>query len=88
MLACNEVTRLWASEEIRRAALGRRLAVRFHLLMCSHCSRYVQELRLIGAAVRDEFRRGPDRARMVKLELTVGKQLRAEVENRGPNPEA
>jgi predicted anti-sigma-YlaC factor YlaD len=52
MLACNEVTRLWASEEIRTAPLSRRLAVRFHLMMCEHCRRYVRELALIGAAAR------------------------------------
>ncbi len=52
MLACNEVTRLWASDAIRTAPLSRRLAVRFHLMMCEHCRRYVRELALIGAAAR------------------------------------
>lgn len=52
MLACNEVTRLWASEEIRTAPLSRRLAVRIHLMMCRHCRRYVRELAAIGAAAR------------------------------------
>ena len=52
MLACSEVTRLWATEEIRRAPLTRRLAVRLHLMMCRHCRRYVRELAMIGAAAR------------------------------------
>jgi len=52
MLRCNEVTRLCASEEIERAPLKTRLAVRLHLLMCEHCRRYVRELARIGEAVR------------------------------------
>ena len=52
MLACSEVTRLWATEEIRRAPLTRRLAVRMHLVMCRYCRRYVRELAMIGAAAR------------------------------------
>lgn len=56
MLACNEVTRLWASEEIRTAPLSRRLAVRFHLMLCEHCRRYVRELATIGSAARSRAR--------------------------------
>ena len=52
MLACKDVTRLWATEEIRRAPLMRKLAVRIHLLMCRHCRRYLRELAAIGAAAR------------------------------------
>lgn len=52
MLSCNEVTRLLSSEAVRTAPLGQRLAVRFHLLMCQHCRRYVRELAAIGRAAR------------------------------------
>lgn len=52
MLQCNEVTRLYASDDIGRASLRTRLAVRLHLLMCRWCSRYVRELSAIGAATR------------------------------------
>jgi hypothetical protein len=79
MLPCNEVTRLCASEELGRASVLRRLGVRFHLLMCTHCSRYVRELRLIGVAVRDEFRRLTlDRDQVDRLEAAIRRQLRAE----------
>lgn len=57
MLSCNEVARLCASEEIRRAPLAQRLAVRLHLLMCRHCRRYVRELSVIGVAAREAFDR-------------------------------
>lgn len=60
MLHCDEVTRLCASEDLRRAPLGKRLAVRFHLMMCRSCQRYVQELKAIGGAVRDLGRERSD----------------------------
>lgn len=52
MLRCREVVRLCASDDIGDARWRTRMAVRAHLLMCRHCSRYVRELRHIGAAVR------------------------------------
>ena len=84
MLSCSEVTRLCSSEELRRAPHIRRLAVRFHLLMCTHCRRYVRELRLIGAAARDEVPRLlPDRKRLEALELAIRERLRAEARDTG-----
>lgn len=59
MLACSEVTRLLATEEIRNAPLSRRLAVRLHLMICQHCRRYVRELAAIGAAARSLAGRVP-----------------------------
>jgi phosphate uptake regulator len=77
MPSCSEVSRLCASEELRRAPLLRQLAVRFHLLMCTHCRRYVRELRLIGAAAREEIRRVlPERGRLEALELAIRERLR------------
>lgn len=52
MLSCNEVTRLYASDEIRQTRFAERVAVWLHLLMCRYCRRYVQELLAIGAASR------------------------------------
>ncbi len=57
MLSCSDVTRLWASDEIRRTPLRTRLAWRLHLLMCRHCRRYVRELAAIGVAARKAFGR-------------------------------
>ena len=57
MLSCSDVTRLCASDEIRRTPLGTRLAWRLHLLMCRHCRRYVRELAAIGVAAREAFGR-------------------------------
>ena len=62
MLRCDEVTQLCASEDIRRAPLRRRIAVRIHLMMCSSCRRYVHEIGVIGRAVRALVRDAPDQA--------------------------
>jgi hypothetical protein len=59
MLRCNEVTRLYASEGLRRAPWRKRIAVRFHLMMCRSCQRYVKELTSIGDAVRGAAREDP-----------------------------
>lgn len=60
MLRCDEVTQLCASEEIRGASLGKRLAVRVHLMMCRSCRRYVEELEAMGRAVRRLARETPE----------------------------
>lgn len=52
MLRCNQVTQLTASDDVRTAPLWTRVTVRFHLMMCRSCRRYVQELAAIGDAVR------------------------------------
>jgi hypothetical protein len=53
MQRCKEVTRLYASDDIRSAPWRTRLGVRIHLMLCRHCRRYVRELGRIGEAVRD-----------------------------------
>ena len=60
MLRCNEVTRLYSTEEIRQASLRKRMAVRIHLMMCRSCQRYVRELRVIGETVRHVARAAPE----------------------------
>ncbi len=55
MLRCREVSRLYASGEIRDAPVRVRLGVWLHLKMCRHCRRYVRELARIGRSVRDLY---------------------------------
>ena len=97
MLSCNEVTRLCASEGIRRAPLARRLAVRLHLLMCRHCRRYVRELSAIGVAVREAFDRtlgtGVDSSALERRILTEAKRADGlpqggHVSTKGPRTQA
>ncbi len=60
MLACKEVTRIVAAEELDEAGWKRRLAIRLHLLMCRHCRRYAAQLRAIGKAAHSILGTGPE----------------------------
>ena len=57
---CREVTHLIASEEITRAGLFTRIALRMHLMMCSHCRRYSRQVGLMGAVARRLWGSGVD----------------------------
>jgi hypothetical protein len=59
MLRCDEVTRLYASDDLGRSSLQRRLSARLHLVMCDFCRRYVRELVAIGDAARAVARARP-----------------------------
>lgn len=52
MLTCRDVSRGLAADELRTGALGRRLAIRVHLLMCDRCRRFAREIRQLGTAMR------------------------------------
>jgi len=60
MISCEEVARIAASGELVESSMRRRLAVRFHLLMCGHCRRYVAQLGAIDAAARKRWGAGSD----------------------------
>jgi hypothetical protein len=52
MYRCSEVVRLISSDEYLSASPLKRLGIRLHLAMCRNCTRYVRQLRALGAAVR------------------------------------
>jgi hypothetical protein len=52
MLQCKEISNLIASDQLAEAGWMKRLEVRFHTLMCRHCSRYAEQLKKLGVAVR------------------------------------
>ena len=58
MIHCEEVARIVASGQLADSALGRRLGIRFHLLMCRHCRRFVAQLSAIDAAARKRWGAG------------------------------
>ena len=47
MLSCKDVTRLLSESMDRSLPLGKRVGVRFHLLICKFCARYERQLLLI-----------------------------------------
>ena len=75
MLACKEVTRIVAAEELDEAGWNRRLAVRLHLLMCRHCRRYAAQLRAVGKAARNIWgTRQADSEAIERLERAILKK--------------
>ena len=57
MMKCKELTRLVASDGLAEATWSKRMAVRFHLLMCRHCRLYTVQLKALGRAARSLFKR-------------------------------
>lgn len=55
--SCREVTRLGADALDRPFPFGQRLAVRFHVLICVWCRRYLRQIAFLRQAVRTH----PDR---------------------------
>jgi hypothetical protein len=55
---CREVARAVSSDQLSELSLGRRLLVRWHLLMCRDCKRYASQIDAIGSAMRRFAREG------------------------------
>ena len=53
MLSCREVVQILSSEEGH--GFSRRTQLRFHLMMCQHCSRYSAQLRMIAQGFKTLF---------------------------------
>ena len=71
MPTCREVVRLLASDELKDQPLARRLLTRAHLLMCDHCGRYAEELRVLTEVTREALRAPFDPRRLAELERAI-----------------
>ncbi len=63
MLKCNQVTRLVAAEEFQELGMLKKVEFRLHLMMCSHCQRYVNQIKSLGTGARkkaQELEANPD----------------------------
>lgn len=54
MLSCKDVVKIISTED--RPTWRRRLSVRFHLLICHHCSRYARHLEILKTGFNSLFR--------------------------------
>ena len=50
-LTCKEVTRLVLEGEDRRLSLGERLALRWHLLICAACPKFLRQVHFMRRAL-------------------------------------
>jgi len=78
MMSCREVTRIVASDELAEAPRARRLAIRFHHLICRYCRRYASQLRALGEAARKMWGPGSrDPDSISRLEHVLLDEIRA-----------
>jgi hypothetical protein len=47
MIRCKEVATLLSTDQVASQPVSRRIAVRFHLMMCRHCRRFARQLRML-----------------------------------------
>ena len=60
-LTCKEASRLLSEGEDRRLALGERVRLRLHLLVCDACANFSRQVETLRRAVRAlRERSGPD----------------------------
>ncbi len=52
MLSCKEISQLVSQSLDRPLPIGKRLAVRIHLMICKLCSRYQRQLHFLQQAAR------------------------------------
>lgn len=52
MLSCKEATRLMSAAQDRDLSLGERLSLRIHLMMCSGCLNYDQQIAFLREVCR------------------------------------
>ena len=52
MLNCRDTTRLLSEAQERSPGVRKRLALRMHLLMCSGCQNFADQLKLLRRAAR------------------------------------
>ncbi len=72
MLTCKETAKAMAQDELRTAPRWRRLALRLHLLMCSHCRRYAAQIRALGTVARSLLREhGENPTVLARLHETI-----------------
>ena len=71
-MTCRDLATAIGRDEWRAAPRWQRLALRLHLLMCSHCRRHAAQIRAIGTAVRSLFRKqGEDAKILERLQETI-----------------
>ena len=72
MLTCKEVARRVASGEDEQGSFRQRFVIRLHLLMCSSCRLYVNQMRAMGSAARKAWgRTEEEHGRIEALEKSI-----------------
>lgn len=75
MMRCREVARLLSAGEVSESPMRRRIAVRLHLMMCGHCSRFARQLAWLGRTARDLARGFEEDEAVAGIETRVLRRL-------------
>lgn len=54
MLKCNQVSRIVSSDDYHELGLFKKMEFKMHLMMCSHCQRYVNQIKNLGKVSREK----------------------------------
>lgn len=75
MLTCKQVVRILGSDE--PLTLRQRMGLRFHLMMCRHCSRFSKHLKMVveGASVLLKKKAEVDKSVVREVEDATIKEL-------------
>lgn len=52
MISCKSVATLLSSDQLQKAGFLKRCEVKIHLLMCTYCARFAQQLRELCTTAR------------------------------------
>lgn len=77
MLNCKQIVKLVSSED--KPTWRHRLEVRFHILMCHHCRKYVKQLELMKNGFKELFKNSThdvDSEKVKELENKILEKIR------------
>jgi len=69
VISCKDLASIVARDEWKALPFWKRLEIRLHLMMCSHCRRYVEQIKAISEAARRSFSKDPERYQQEIAEL-------------------
>ncbi len=72
MLKCRDLSRLIASDGIEDLGFMKRMEIKLHLFMCTHCRDYWAQIRSIGQGAKDLAAGAePDQEQLQRLEKDI-----------------
>lgn len=54
MLKCNQVSRIVSTDDYHELGFMKKVEFKLHLMMCSHCQRYVNQIKSLGKVSREK----------------------------------
>jgi len=54
MLKCNQVSRIVSTDDYHELGFMKKMEFKIHLMMCSHCQRYVDQIKSLGKVSREK----------------------------------